>query len=410
LPLLHSLVISATLAVPVSRGGLPEIRRPLAEGRCLGEPCHCNIGEASHLSAGANERWLDEQYTGAGLHIPITTYGDDELISRTIHRDGGWEVGLMAMLAHLSRSLRLIGRTMTFLDVGSNLGTMALVPLHHGHTCYLFEPCLNNADRICHTLWLNRAASGKAKLFKVAVGAAETPHDMYIPDVGTKGSFNSGLGRLTNQSSKAQRVRVVTLDSVANDVELPHNDLIVVKIDVEGFEHEVWRGGLELFERRNVGVVFIEVDWTRDREGALCDWMKEVVELRYEIRSIGCWWPNNTIHHCTSMMDSVDQGCSSINTASELVFFRPGFDVMLNAIPYVTQEKDVDICEWAFAEGMCREQRGCVWSENVCERLCVDVTCTTALKEAVCRERCDCAYDPHTEVCRALPIASSLDM
>jgi FkbM family methyltransferase len=145
-----------------------------------------------------------------------------------------------------------------FIDVGANIGVMALQAAHHWcpqGRVLAFEaspavfPCLeNNATRNPHPalavfhLAVTNLSGGSLRFY-------EAPADKF------------GMGSLANRfGALGAQVPTITLDDAAQQHRLQRVD--VIKVDVEGFELGVFQGARRLLEQSPAPIIFFEFnDW-----------------------------------------------------------------------------------------------------------------------------------------------------
>lgn len=136
----------------------------------------------------------------------------------------------------------------TFFDVGANYGFYALMASHIGgpeSTVCAFEP----QPRLAQAIRISKRANefDQLRLFETALGDRDGTIEFFVPETG------SGVGSvLRGHASQTQPVRqttvsIATLDSVFREKGFERLD--VMKIDVEGAELEVLKGGRQTLER-----------------------------------------------------------------------------------------------------------------------------------------------------------------
>jgi FkbM family methyltransferase len=133
----------------------------------------------------------------------------------------------------------------TFVDVGANIGAWTLAAAHavgtEGHVL-AFEPTPRVAETLRKTLRANRLR--QVKLFEVALAESSGRRPFSVERGNTGGSR---LGRMSDDARRSfEVIEVATarLDDIARSEELAALD--VMKVDVEGFEHDVLRGSQEV--------------------------------------------------------------------------------------------------------------------------------------------------------------------
>jgi FkbM family methyltransferase len=142
----------------------------------------------------------------------------------------------------------------TFIDIGANIGyfsVLALQMILPGGHVYAFEPNPSVFDVLKANADLND--SGHLQVFKMALGDEPGTANLFInmTDVGMSTLLGSGNGPVTP-------VTVATLDDL--HARLRFQNVRMVKIDVEGFEEKVIRGGSGFFSQRLAESVVFEVN------------------------------------------------------------------------------------------------------------------------------------------------------
>jgi len=139
----------------------------------------------------------------------------------------------------------VLRRGMVCWDIGANIGY---------YTCLLgqavgatgrviaFEPARETRERLAHNVSLNQL--GNVEVSPLALGGAEGVARIHYRDAGLF-EGTASLHGLQGQAA-SEKVQVATLDSLAARFGAPD----FLKIDVEGAQLEVWRGGRTFFSSR----------------------------------------------------------------------------------------------------------------------------------------------------------------
>ena len=180
--------------------------------------------------------------------------------------------------------LRYLKKGDIVLDIGGNIGQTALMMAkkvgNTGHI-YSFEPYPSTFQQMKKNLSLNPGISKKIQLENAALGAAPDNLMMYRDSVA-----NSGANRMTRETHATTNgkvaVPVSTIDIFAHQQQL--NKIDFIKMDVEGFEFNVLKGGMEIITRHKP-ILFIELNDNNLREQG--DNAKELIQslirLQYKI-------------------------------------------------------------------------------------------------------------------------------
>lgn len=140
----------------------------------------------------------------------------------------------------------------TILDVGANVGQFAIKMRSAGFKGRIisFEP-IGEAHR-------QLAAAGQRFGFEVAPQMALGAEEGEITvNVMADSTLSSALDLMGVEPVRQERVRMRTLDAVIADFGIPPEATVAFKIDVQGFEPEVFRGAEQVLARAKA--VFIEV-------------------------------------------------------------------------------------------------------------------------------------------------------
>jgi FkbM family methyltransferase len=144
-----------------------------------------------------------------------------------------------------------------FVDIGANVGTYTVLASGHiGADTFSFEPVPQTFAHLVSNVSINQIQS-KVKLFNIALGSSK----------GTI-NFTSGFDTMnhvatTSESGDSISVPVETLD----DVLVNHRSPFLLKIDVEGFETEVIKGGTQTLKNEDLKAIIIELNGSGARYG-----------------------------------------------------------------------------------------------------------------------------------------------
>jgi FkbM family methyltransferase len=138
-------------------------------------------------------------------------------------------------------------------DVGANIGflTLRFASICTQGRIYAFEPSKKNFECLHRNLALNNFSN--INVYRLALGEQTEPkqlHEVY--------SFNTGANRILNASAenRSETISVDTLDNVVGELGLRRMDIL--KIDVEGYELFVLRGGEKTIQQFKP-ILFVEL-------------------------------------------------------------------------------------------------------------------------------------------------------
>lgn len=183
---------------------------------------------------------------------------NDTAFTPWIMKDGFWEAWLSVAIC---RELHELPDRGIFLDVGANVGYYSLLGNAAGVYTHAFEPIPDVYDMLTRSVDINKAR--QCIPHNVAISDYIGRTKIQVEKSHTGGSFLTPDGNVN--------VEVVTLDCF----DFKSKD-VVLKVDVEGFERNVWNGASDL--RENARTTWF-VEWVpdRDRKSAR-EWLEEVVE------------------------------------------------------------------------------------------------------------------------------------
>lgn len=140
------------------------------------------------------------------------------------------------------------GKNGLVVDVGANVGMASFAAAVMGFRVLSFEPVFENLQRICDGVWFNR------------VGDLVTVYEAAVSDRIGNITFHKLVGRLDNSAVSATgaklafksneeialQVRSIPLDEVIPEAE----PVLLLKIDVQGWEYHVLKGATKLLSRK----------------------------------------------------------------------------------------------------------------------------------------------------------------
>ena len=149
------------------------------------------------------------------------------------------------------------------LDIGANVGYYAIVYSKllnkYGGRCISFEPALVNSS----TFLYNTKNLHNTLLFAFGLGAVSESIKLSIPQIYKsldKDMENTGLlssAILSSEDNIFYKSTVFPLDCIKDGIINKKESIVYVKIDVEGYELKVIRGGIETI-RNHMPVIQIE--------------------------------------------------------------------------------------------------------------------------------------------------------
>jgi len=170
---------------------------------------------------------------------------------------------------------------MTCIDCGANMGYVSFAMAQEvgpSGRVYSFEPFPGNASRFSRNLEANSLPH--VELHRVGVGAE--PGQSRMLEVSKR---NAGMNRISGTATEGIPVELVTLDGFVESKQLARVDLI--KMDVEGYEFEVLRGGIGSLRRFRPMLVFELDDSLLAKFGAAPrDVLSQLEDLDYRLTNV----------------------------------------------------------------------------------------------------------------------------
>lgn len=172
-----------------------------------------------------------------------------------------WHIYFGFQMIERKHLYQLVQPGMCILDIGGNIGevgmNLAQLVGTQGQVTS-FEPDMENYGRYESNLALNDFSN--IQLVKKGLGTVSTTHKLYQVD-----PHNKGMNRILNEAEEVNHldlpyteISIIRLDDfVASQADMTAIDLI--KIDVEGFEMEVLKGGLDCLKKDHP-ILFIELN------------------------------------------------------------------------------------------------------------------------------------------------------
>jgi FkbM family methyltransferase len=179
--------------------------------------------------------------------------------------------------------LNYLGKSKTIFDIGANIGQTSLNMLKTQKlkgltaTVYAFEPYPKTFHKLETNIALNKRDNILA--FNIGLGTQKGILHMaqHIPS-------NSGGFRMTEDSTNAISVPVISLDEFVSENQITHIDYI--KIDVEGFEIQVIQGAKKTLEKFKPILVFeYSLENIKAQDGDIGSLFDRLLEMKYNIQT-----------------------------------------------------------------------------------------------------------------------------
>ena len=150
------------------------------------------------------------------------------------------------------------------IDVGAALGSYSWILARKSRRVYAFEPGEQHNEYLSRLLWGTNII-----LSKSAAGSSNDTVELYTPGSDTNARHSATLSRANPVAripgTSVERIQQVTLDSYLGERLAAADRVDFVKVDVEGYELEVFRGASQLLgEHHPLIVCEIEARHNRD--------------------------------------------------------------------------------------------------------------------------------------------------
>lgn len=178
----------------------------------------------------------------------------DKAFTPHVH-DGFWEAWITMWISQQFSSHK------TFIDVGANVGYYTMMAAQSGLQTIAVEPNPVVMGLLKDSARLNRLDNIEFCDFALADKPGQV--NLVVPAEHSGGASLVATDdpRMTMLEFKAHKVKVETFDRVFN-IPLP-NEKVLVKIDAEGAEPEIWRGMQDRFWRHAECTVILEWESSR---------------------------------------------------------------------------------------------------------------------------------------------------
>jgi FkbM family methyltransferase len=145
-----------------------------------------------------------------------------------------------------------------FWDIGANIGVFSLYANSKGNDVFAFEPEKRNVQRIKENLAIN---SNTIQFFDYALSDTDGKSVFFVPEIGTGRSGAQINAPIYNGDEflirESYDVEAYKIDTLVEKLGVIPN---YIKIDVDGIEWRILRGGKETLKRPEVRSVLIEVN------------------------------------------------------------------------------------------------------------------------------------------------------
>jgi len=234
----------------------------------------------------------------ASVNLCVRPYND--LVSQTVRTEGDWHE--CRDLSRLWRSSALqegASKDDVFFDIGANIGacTIHMAANSDASQIVAFEPSQTNLFYLTGTFLASPSFKSRLKLYPVGLGEEAVDLPIYA-EPGNAG--HSVLGAPVGEQglrvpTVVGTVKVRCLDDM---VKPPYPKIRLMKIDVEGFEAHVLRGGRKLFSSGAVRAVYFELSpFLKGQGSSRLELINLFLEFGFEFKLNGVPMHESTLQH-----------------------------------------------------------------------------------------------------------------
>ncbi|OIT01572.1 PREDICTED: uncharacterized protein LOC109226484 [Nicotiana attenuata] len=193
---------------------------------------------------------------------------------------------------------KMKGKKGIFVDVGANVGMASFAAAVMGFKVLAFEPVFENLQKICEGIFFNRVG----ELVEVYEAAASD----HIGNI----TFHKLVGRLDNSAVSATGAKLafksneeieVQVKTIPLDEIIQEEPVLLLKIDVQGWEYHVLKGASKLLSRKKGEAPYLIYE---EDERLLQASNSSAKEIREFLHSVG-------YNHCTQ--HGTDAHCRKTN-------------------------------------------------------------------------------------------------
>ena len=228
-------------------------------------------------------------------------YTNNDIVSSTIINQGGWETGRVSAFNKYfndySKQHNIPLSDLTFVDIGANVGWFTLSMAALGVNVLAFEPMEENINIIRQSICLpENIQSGVSKritLFGHGLGIKKETciiysHNINVGDGHVKCVEKESDLQIPHDYSIRGRIPVRRLDDVINIAEQGIN-VVVVKMDVEGYEGNVLEGGTKFFLESGISIITTEFvpKWIQNKGGDPDEFKRKFSSAGYSLELQG---------------------------------------------------------------------------------------------------------------------------
>ncbi len=173
----------------------------------------------------------------------------------------------------------------TIIDVGANEGQWAryIREIFPHANLHCFEPLSEPYEKLKQ--WADIKCNGKAVAYNIALGEKEEETEMFLHSEHTpSSSFLKTTGICEGyypftKTKKRIPVKMTTLDNWVKNLSTPLAPEILIKLDVQGYEDRVIKGGFETFKKARACIIEVCLDYLYEGQPDF----KRIIDILYDL-------------------------------------------------------------------------------------------------------------------------------
>ena len=173
--------------------------------------------------------------------------------------------------------MKLATRARTIFDVGANVGVYSLLASKTNNEAeiHAFEPTPEIYQALQQNIRLNEMQNIQTN----QIGVGKSSGEAFLKSCRGGDSSNEGMNYVGDEASEDsdRPVQIVALDDYCHQKQIQRIDLL--KIDIEGGEHDALIGAQSLLKNQAIGCIFMElVEWAANRSGHSTREIKQILQ------------------------------------------------------------------------------------------------------------------------------------
>jgi FkbM family methyltransferase len=203
-------------------------------------------------------RFISWQLKASGSPKIISWMGNLKLsLSKSMHGATGCVYVGLPEFNDMSFLLHFLKKDDFFMDIGANVGVYSLLASGHNQcNAISIEPIPQTFQNLKNNIEINKLSS---RVNCLNIGLSKQEEELYFTNDGDT------VNHVVNKKSK--NTTTVKVDMLDNIFPTGIASNILLKIDVEGFEYNVLKGGENTLKNKNVKAIIIELNGCSERYG-----------------------------------------------------------------------------------------------------------------------------------------------